>query len=301
MINNNATLRILLAICLAALLLGSLACRRTMSEEERGISQLQATHPWELPGGQDGYISDSVLSQQNVEIPPDGKVEKVPARGPQLSEMDTLDVGKLLGSWVMVGIVANEKMSLRSNSDYSTLVLQQSNSYKLFDYNDSELSETLTGQWRKTKPGVIGLFPSGQTGQSDSREVHSELFADDFFYMWDYTGHWGNWFVRQTQDEPAAMIGYNRYNSNLGHIVLTNVGKASYSGEMTTEEGSVWQLSGYLVDGILNMSWTDAHNNASGFAAFIIEDNWDRLRGVYWKNDYEARPFSAEWLAEADR
>jgi hypothetical protein len=295
------TIRILLGTALAVLLCGSLSCRRSISEEERGISELQATHPWELPAGRDAYISDSVRSRQNTDIPPDGKVEKVPARGPQFSETDTLDVGKLAGSWVMVGIVANERMSLRSNSDYSTLVLQQNSSYKLFDYNDNELSATLSGEWRKTKPGVIGLFASGQSGHADSREVHSELFAEDFFYMWDYSGHWGNWFVRQTRDEPEVMIGYNRYNSNLGHIVLTNVGKASYSGEMTTEEGHVWQLSGYLVDGILNMAWTDVYNNASGFAAFIVEDNWDRLRGAYWKNDYEARPFSAEWLAEADR
>ena len=291
----------LLAICLAGLTAVCLACQRSTSDEERSISKLRATHPWQLPGSGNDYSAAGEFGGQQEEIPADGKVELPPARGPQLAETDTLDVDLLPGSWVMVALVTNEQMGLRTTADYSTLVLQESNAFRVFDYNDGELGNTLQGEWHKVKPGVLRLSMRGQDGQEQANEVFAELFANDFLYLWSYGGHWGNWYVRQVQDEPQALIGYNRYDSSIGSFVFSNVGKDSYYGELTSPEGSVWQLNGYLVDGILNMAWTDARNNASGYAAFIVEDDWNTLRGAYWKDDYEARPFTAEWTATADR
>lgn len=293
--------KLLLATIVIAALAILASCQRSVSESERGISDSQATHPWQLPSGQQDWTRSMAGAEQAREIPPDGAVDLPLARGPQFSGTDTIDVGLLPGSWVMVGMVANERLDLRSNTAYSTLVLQRNGMFRLFIYEEGELARSLDGNWQKTEPGVITLVQTDQSGRAQPVAMYSEMFGTDFLYMWNYGDHRGYWYARQTMDEPYQQIEYNRYDSNLGKILLSNVGQQSYYGELTTPEGTVWQLNGYLVDGILNMAWIDSDNNASGFAAFIVEENWDRLRGVYWKNDYEAAPFTDEWLAEADR
>ncbi len=292
-----AILRMTIFLALALL---AAACQRSVSDSERGISDVQATHPWQLPSGAQDYTNVQAGADRKP-IPADGQVEQRLERGPQFSGTDTLDEGLLPGSWVMVGICSNERLDLRSHKEYATMVLQQSGGLRVFDYDDGVLGTTIQGSWRKSAPGVLVFSRNDQNGVPQDSEVSAEMFGPDFLYIWSYSGRWGNWYVRQTMDEPYQQIGYNRYTSDLGSILFTNSGQQSFYGELTTPEGSVWQLNGYLVDGVLNMAWVDSRNNASGFAAFIIEDGWDRLRGVYWKNDYEAAPFTDQWLAEADR
>ncbi|MCB1221052.1 MAG: hypothetical protein H7A35_00285 [Planctomycetales bacterium] len=282
------------------LLLATASCQRSMSGEERGISGNNATHPWQLPSGSDDYVRRPTLAD-TPEIPADGEVDRPLGRGPDFLPQDTLEEGLLPGSWVMVGSCVNERLDLQSNTVYNTLTIQSNGMFRLFVYGDGQLSRETSGNWDKTAPGVLTLLVNDQNGNPITTEMYCEMFDADFLFMWSYSDHRGYWYARQVLDEPVQQIGWNRYDSNLGTFTFTNVGRQSYYGVLTTADGSSWQLNGYLVDGILNLAWSDSANNGSGFAAFIVEDDWDRLRGTWWKNDYEARPFSDAFLAQADR
>ncbi|MCB1217980.1 hypothetical protein KDL44_11345 [bacterium] len=276
------------------------ACQRSNPDADRGLANARATHPWQLPSGSRDY-NRTLPGSDTPEIPADGKVQRPLGRGPQFNENDTIDEQLVPGSWVQVGQCINEKLDLRNSSNYNTLTFQANGSFRQLIYGDGEITGEISGVWDKTAPGVLTMTVSDQNGSPLISELHCEMFGRDFLFMWSYSDHLGLWYARQVQDEPLQMIGWNRYDSNLGEIFLSNVGKDSYYGELTTSEGSSWQLNGYLVDGILNMAWIDSANNASGFAAFTVEGDWDTLNGTLWKNDYEAAPFAGPFTASADR
>ncbi|MEZ5339309.1 MAG: hypothetical protein R3F46_13750 [bacterium] len=288
---------LLLWLCMLTCLAG---CQRSSSEADRGLASASATHPWQLPSGSTAY-SRTPLAAESPDIPADGKVQRPLGRGPQFRDIDTLDEQLIPGSWVQVGQCVNEKLDLRSHANYATLTFQENGGFRQLVYSDGEIGNEISGSWDKTAPGVLTMVISDQNGNPIVSDLYCELFGTDFLYMWSYSDHLGLWFARQALDEPLQRIGWNRFDSNLGQILLSNVGSTSYYGELTTAEGSVWQLNGYLVDGILNMAWIDADNNAAGFAAFIVEGDWDALNGTLWKSDYEAAPFSGAFIATADR
>ena len=286
-------IRLILLACLVLSLL-TVACHRSSSEESRGKSGIDATHPWELPVNSSVFIRPGAGNKPQL-TNQDGEVVIPQSKGPILSKSDLFNSSILPGSWVMICRVLSEQMNIDAASQYSTMVFQQNGNFRLNQYANRELGNTVEGNWTKEEPGYLTMYITNQQGQQIITRMNAEMFGNDFLYLWYEEARQGFWLARQSMDEPYAKIDHNRYETNRGELLMSNVGLDSYSGELTTSDGSVWTVSGYLVDGILNAVWTDKANQAAGFGAFIIRDNWTTLDGVIWRDDYEDLPFSQQW------
>lgn len=277
-----------LVIIIAALTLAlAVGCERDAPPETAG-RQATASHPWDIPGWQlpPGLNAISPLASE-----PYDSVDEVdiPTRhGPALPPQDTLDPELLPGLWQQVCFVNAEKLYLIPVGAMSLMELKVNGYGTFYSFKNGEAS-MLEGSWRKSAPGVVDLAfgPEGVP-----QEMYGQLYENDFLYVWNYDSQRGLWFARARPDADPQ-IGANRFETTRGELFLKDVVAQSYQGILYSDNEVV--VAGYYDKGVLSMRWEDERGNLGGYAAFIVSEDWQELKGVWWIDDYEAAPFGGPW------
>jgi len=280
----NNVMRWLLPIC-CALLVTAAGCLRDVPDTGDVPATATATHPWELPG----YELPPELERTSAETETNTTEQPV-MRGPKLPGTDTLDPELLLGRWLQVCFVKEEKMNQSVVGSMNILEIQPGGMSRYLDIRDNEATP-LDGTWSKLAPGVLGL---GFGEDRQQLEMYGELFAGQFLYLWSYDTQQGLWFARMP-DAAAPRIEANLFEHTRGELHLTDVVAQSYRGVLSGE--SEITVGGYYESGVMTMAWEDQAGNLGGFAAYIVSPDWETLDGVWWIDDWEAAPFGGRWQA----
>jgi len=208
----NNVMRWLLPIC-CALLVTAAGCLRDVPDTGDVPATATATHPWELPG----YELPPELERTSAETETNTTEQPV-MRGPKLPGTDTLDPELLLGRWLQVCFVKEEKMNQSVVGSMNILEIQPGGMSRYLDIRDNEATP-LDGTWSKLAPGVLGL---GFGEDRQQLEMYGELFAGQFLYLWSYDTQQGLWFARMP-DAAAPRIEANLFEHTRGELHLTDV------------------------------------------------------------------------------
>lgn len=245
-----------------------------------------ATHTWELPEFR--AAATEMQTTAAAEAPAtSNQVETPTLRGPRLSGQDTLDPGRLSGLWLQVVTVDREIMNLVPTEIVHLLEIQPNNRAAVYRATDQEPIR-LEGSWSKPAPGQFILSITGQAELS----FFGEMFGDNFLYLWSYDIQVGNWYARLPEG-GATQIAANTFDTTRGVLEFKDVVGLSYSGVLHADNEV--DVRGLFSNGVLSMRWEDQKGNLGGFAAFIVDPQWNNLQGVWWIDDYEAAPFGGTW------
>lgn len=256
-----------------------------------------ATHPWELPG----YQPDSSLYQSEAEqVDPnqaaanvEGSLELPASRGPALSTEDTLLEADIPGQWLQICICSNEQLNLPAYTDMDMLELRENRTMTWQNRIDGQDPQYYEGYWDKPAPGQITL----QMRDSDPVLLYGQMHGRDFLYLWSYKQKAGQWFVRL----PVAgsqRITRNRFSTTFGDMIFTEVGDLGFHGVVMGEYER--SIGGRYMPGIIAMRWEETQTRSAGYAAFLVDPEFETLDGVWWLDDYEAAPFGGPWTGTAD-
>jgi hypothetical protein len=280
------TMRLLIIFGVTALVLAA-GCEREMPPEDSG-RQATASHPWELPGW---TVPPELSAVSPLASEPYDSVDEVdlPTRhGPVLPEQDTLDPAILPGLWQQVCYVNQEKLNLIPVGGMNLMELQAGGYSAFYSVQNGETA-MMDGNWRKSAAGVVELA-FGADGVPQA--MYGQLYEDDFLYLWNYENQRGLWFARARPD-AAPQIGANRFDTTRGELFLKDVVSQSYQGTVSADNEII--VAGYYDKGVLSMRWEDERGNLGGYAAFIVSEDWQTLKGVWWIDDYQAAPFGGPW------
>ncbi len=282
-------------IALMCLLLAVLGCPRDIPPEALA-RQGTATHPWELPG----YTPDSSLLPSEAESAgadqaPTGEeaIELPAARGPALSTEDTLLEADIPGQWLQVCISAGERLNLPANADMDILDLREDHTMIWQIRQAEQETQFLEGNWAKPGPGQFSL----QTTGMDAVPLYGQMFNHDFLFLWSYDQKLGHWFVRLPVS-GGERITRNRFATTFGNMIFTEVGDLGFHGVVYGEYER--SIGGRYLPGVLTMRWEETQTKSAGYAAFIVDPEFNTLDGVWWLDDYEAAPFGGPWTGTAD-
>ncbi|MDQ3024657.1 MAG: hypothetical protein M3R04_09810 [bacterium] len=281
--------------CITAMLLT--ACPRTYPEGLDPSVKEKGSHAWDSPGYQGPELQ--ILENARQLAPPveqaagGGLMEARPEKGPALPEVDTLDIEKIIGWWLVTGVTANEQLELLPVSEQDTFIFQDGGSviyHSVANWKD----DVKQGSYRKLSAGVLGL----KIGGAKFTEFYGQLFEDDFLYIWNYENKTGFWMAR-VPDNVTERIMSNSFDTERGQLTLNDVVATSYSGKVVNGERTM-TVSGFYSRGVLSMRWEEDDRTGTGYAMFIAPADWKSLKGAWWIDDYEAVPFSGTWNGAAN-
>ncbi len=280
----------LLRCAILALVLGlplfSSACRRDGEAAERQAAQVRGTHPWDSP-----EFKSPVPEVPLRGRPDDSEGVEAPAdRGPTLPGEDTLLEPAILGRYLQICQVVEEKMNLIPVDQQDILNLQPNGYATWTGVKDNE-TKVDDGNWKKPRPGVMELSFGG-----GAVEMYGQLYQQNFLYLWSYENRTGFWFARMPERANPG-LSVNKFNTSRGFIDISRYVGSSWEGTVTGD--SNMRISGFYNGGILSMRWES--ERAGGFAAFVCSEDCTQLSGTWWIDDWEAAPFGGDWLGQAAR
>ncbi|MCC7478113.1 hypothetical protein IT575_06590 [bacterium] len=276
--------RILLALVLSLPLIAA-ACRREGEAVERRAQMVRGTHPWDSPE----YKSPVPEMPSRAARPDESAAVSTPAdRGPSLPTEDTLTEPAILGRYLQVCQVVQEKMNLIPVDQQDILNLQP-NGYATWTGVNDGTTKVDDGSWKKSKPGALELAFGG-----GSVEMYGQLYQQDFLYLWSYENRTGFWFVRLPERASPRLLA-NKFGTSRGYMEISRYVGSSFEGQVSGETPLI--VSGFYNSGILAMRWES--EKAGGFATFLVSEDNKTMRGCWWIDDWEAAPFGGDWIGQS--